>query len=79
VRNCYERRLKVNNLLQGDRRLKVKVNARGQVGLTTVSGSLRGNNVFSCVRSIAESWTFDSPSGGNCAVLDVPFSFSPKQ
>jgi hypothetical protein len=78
VRSCYERRLKVNNILQGDLRLKLKVGSSGKVVASTVAGSLRDEQVFSCVRSLAQSWTFPVPQGGNCAVVQVPFHFSPK-
>lgn len=78
IRNCYERRLKVNNILQGDLNLKVKVGANGSVVASGVSGSLRDNEVFSCVRAIADKWSFPVPEGGACAVIQVPFRFSPK-
>jgi outer membrane biosynthesis protein TonB len=79
VRSCYERRLKMNNLLQGDVRLKLKVGAGGKVVATQLSGSLHDAEVLSCMRNLAQSWTFPVPSGGSCAVVQVPFQFSPKQ
>jgi hypothetical protein len=78
VRNCYERRLKVNNVLQGDLKLKIKVGANGQVAAAAVSGTLHDNEVFGCVRSLAQKWSFPPPSGGTCAVVQVPFQFAPK-
>ncbi|MDH5674358.1 MAG: AgmX/PglI C-terminal domain-containing protein [Myxococcales bacterium] len=78
VRSCYERGLKLNNLLQGSIRLKLKVGAGGKVTNAKVSGSLRDNDVFACVRKLAEGWRFAEPSGGKCAVMEVPYSFSPK-
>lgn len=78
IRNCYERRLKANNVLQGDLSLRVKVGGAGAVVASGVSGSLRDNEVFSCVRAIADKWHFPPPSGGSCAVVQVPFRFSPK-
>jgi hypothetical protein len=78
IRNCYERRLKANNVLQGDLSLKVKVGATGSVVASGVSGTLRDSEVFSCVRSIADKWQFPAPAGGSCAVVQVPFRFSPK-
>ncbi|MDD9932939.1 MAG: AgmX/PglI C-terminal domain-containing protein, partial [Myxococcales bacterium] len=78
VRTCYERRLKVNNILAGSLRLQIKVGTGGKVAATKVSGSLRDNEVFSCVRKKVQSWSFPDPVGDKCAVLDVPFSFSPK-
>jgi hypothetical protein len=78
IRSCYERRLKVNNVLAGDLKLKIKVAPSGQVGATAISGSLRDNEVFSCVRGIASRWSFPPPENG-CAVVQIPFQFAPKQ
>ena len=78
IRSCYERRLKINNILQGDIRLKLKVGANGKVTATALSGSLHDAEVFSCVRNLAQAWQFAVPTGGNCAVVQVPFQFSPK-
>ena len=78
IRSCYERRLKNNNTLQGDLTLRLKVGPAGKVVATTVSGSIRDQEVFSCVRSLAQTWTFPVPTGGSCAVVQVPFQFSPK-
>lgn len=78
VRTCYERRLKVNNLLQGEVSLKIKVGANGKVVTTAASGSLTDAEVLSCMRRQAGTWRFPSPTGGKCAVIAVPFQFSPK-
>jgi hypothetical protein len=78
VRNCYERRLKVNNVLQGDLNLKIKIGSNGQIAAASVGGSLHDQEVFGCVRSLAQRWSFPPPSGGTCAVVQVPFQFSPK-
>jgi outer membrane biosynthesis protein TonB len=78
VRNCYERRLKVNNVLQGDLNLKIKIGSNGQIAAASVGGSLHDQEVFGCVRALAQRWSFPPPSGGNCAVVQVPFQFAPK-
>ncbi len=78
VRACYERRLKLNNVLQGSLKLQVKVNATGAVVQTSVAGSLGDREVYACVRSVAEKWHFPPPTGGKCAVVAAPFQFSPK-
>ena len=77
VRSCYERRLKTNNVLAGDLKLKIRVAPNGHVTATQVGGSLKDNEVFGCVRNIASKWTFPPPEKG-CAVVQVPFQFSPK-
>jgi hypothetical protein len=78
IRSCYERRLKVNNVLQGDVKLRIRVGTTGKVTATATAGSLRDADVLSCMRQLAQGWTFAAPSGGSCAVLSVPFRFSPK-
>lgn len=78
VRTCYERRLKRNNLLQGALSLRVRVGDDGRVVATKVSGSLKDKQVFDCVARIAKGWTFPVPNGGKCAVISIPFQFSPK-
>ena len=77
VRSCYERRLKVNNVLQGTLKLQVKVGATGQVAQTSVGGTLNDKEVSACVRHLAETWRFPAPDGGACAVVAAPFQFSP--
>jgi hypothetical protein len=79
VRNCYERRLKINNVLAGNLNLRLKVNATGSVAATAVGGSLGDNEVFSCVRNLTKLWKFPPPAGGECAVVQVPFKFSPRK
>ena len=78
IRSCYERRLKVNNVLQGNMTLKLKVGGAGKVAAAQVTGSLRDPEVFACVRKLAQTWTFPVPTGGSCAVVEAPFQFSPK-
>lgn len=77
VRSCYERRLKVNNLLQGTLKLQVKVGASGQVAQTSIGGTLSDKEVSACVKQLASQWRFPAPSGGACAVVAAPFQFSP--
>ena len=79
IRNCYERGLKGNPMLQGSMTLQVKVGADGRVEGTQVGGSLRDRDVFSCVRQISTRMQFPRVSGGACAVVQVPYSFTPQQ
>jgi hypothetical protein len=55
IRSCYERRLKVNNVLQGDLKLKLKVGSNGHVVATSVGGTLHDEAVFACVRNLAST------------------------
>jgi len=78
IRSCYERRLKVNNTLQGNMQLRILVGANGKVAGSMVAGTLHDDVVFECVKNLAHTWTFGVPTGGNCAVVQVPFQFAPK-
>lgn len=77
VRACYERRLKVNNILQGNVQVRMIVGRDGSVEQVAVGGSLRDPEVFSCVRRLANTWRFPNPTGG-CAQVNVPFSLTPR-
>ncbi len=76
-RNCYERRLKVNQTLTGRVQLQVRIGRDGNVSGVRTGGSLRDAQVLSCVRSTAQRIRFPRPRGG-CAVVAVPFDFTPQ-
>lgn len=78
VRQCYERRLKVNNILQGSMNMQLRIGSTGNVESVSIGGTLRDNEVYSCVRRLAESWKFPAPKKGRCAVIAAPFDFTPK-
>lgn len=79
IRNCYERQLKQNPLLQGNMTLAVRVAPDGRVDGTQVTGSLHDREVFSCVRSVASRMRFPAPGGRDCALIQVPFTFTPQR
>jgi hypothetical protein len=77
-RNCYERRLKVNQTLEGRVSVQMRVGRNGRVTAVRTGGTLRDAQVLSCVRSIAQRIEFPQPSGG-CAVVAAPFNFTPRR
>jgi hypothetical protein len=79
IRSCYEKRLRVNNMLQGSLRLQVRIGNDGKVQATRAGGTLRDPEVFNCVQALAKKWSFPAPKGGSCAVFDAPYNFTPKQ
>lgn len=79
IRSCYERRLKADQFLQGDLVVSVRVAADGRVDGTQLSGSLRDREVFSCVRSVTSRMRFPAPGGRDCAIVQVPYRFTPAQ
>jgi hypothetical protein len=79
IRSCYERRLKANPFLAGAMSLSIKVNTDGAVDGVQVGGSLRDRDVFSCVRGVAMRMRFPRVEGGSCAVVNVPYSFTPRE
>lgn len=76
-RNCYERRLKVNQTLSGRVQLQIRIGRDGNVSGVRTTGSLRDPQVLSCVRNIAQRIRFPRPQGG-CAVVGQPFNFTPR-
>jgi hypothetical protein len=78
-RNCYERRLKVNNTLEGRVNVQMRVSSSGAVDAVQVGGTLRDSQVLSCVRNIARRIQFPEPTGGRCATVSVPFNFTPRR
>ena len=78
VRNCYERRLKVNNILQGRVDVQVRVDATGAVQTVRVGGTLGDPEVYGCVRRLAQSWKLPPLTEGNCAVMSIPFNLTPR-
>lgn len=78
-RNCYERRLKVNNTLEGRVSVQMRVSSTGAVDAVQVGGTLRDSQVLSCVRTIARRIRFPQPTGGRCATVAAPFNFTPRR
>lgn len=77
VQTCYERGLKTNNLLQGSMQLELTIGAGGIVRDVSVTGTLNDAQVYSCVRRVARTWKFPSPTGG-CVRINAPFQMTPK-
>ncbi|MBK6577376.1 MAG: AgmX/PglI C-terminal domain-containing protein [Sandaracinaceae bacterium] len=76
VRQCYERALKQNNMLQGRVTVTVGIGANGRVETASASGPL-GSSVNSCVTAAARTWQLVAPTGGTCATARVPFNMTP--
>ena len=78
VRACYERRLKMNPLLQGDVDLAISISTAGKVtGIGVNSDSVRDAEMLDCVRRTIRRWTFPKPEGGR-AVIAKNFKFKQK-
>jgi outer membrane biosynthesis protein TonB len=78
VRQCYERKLRTDPMLQGTLSVRLKIGTGGTVQGVQVGGSLRDAEVVACVRERARTWRFPGPAGG-CAVIAAPFSLTPRQ
>ncbi len=79
IRNCYERQLKQNPGLEGTMTLSLRVGSDGRVTGTQVGGTLRDRDVFACVRGVSSHMRFPAPGGRDCALVQVPFNFSPRR
>lgn len=79
IQNCYERQLKTNPTLEGTMTLAVRIAPDGRVDGTQVTGSLHNREVFACVRGVAARMRFPAPGGRDCAMVQVPFNFTPQR
>jgi len=79
IRNCYERQLKQNPALQGNLTVDLMIAPDGRVEGTRLAGTLRDRDVFACVRSVTSHMRFPAPGGRDCAVVQAPFSFTPRE
>jgi len=79
VRACYERELKVNNLLQGKVTTSILINPDGSVAnVKFISDSVGSQPMRQCIKQEIVSWRFPKPEGGR-AEVQFPFKFEPKQ
>lgn len=78
VRVCYERRLKVDNTLQGTTQLTLRIGSNGRVSGVKVAGTPKDVIFRECVKNAANRWVFPKPQGGSCALLEQPFSLTPR-
>ncbi len=78
VRQCYEKELKVNNLLMGTVKTSILVNTDGSVAnIKILSDSVRSSALKQCMKKEILSWNFPRPEGGR-AEVQFPFRFEPK-
>ena len=78
VRACYERRLKMNPLLEGDVDLNISIATTGKVtGIAVTADTVRDGEMLDCVRRTIRGWTFPKPEGGR-AVVAKNFKFKKK-
>ena len=60
--------------------LLTKLSGRWRVTGVRTGGTMRDRNVLSCARNVARQIRFPSgPSGGSCAVINVPLNFTPRR
>lgn len=78
VRNCYERRLKINPLLEGEVDLNITINTRGKAGAITINkDTVRDPQMLTCVKGVIRSWQLPKPEGGK-VVIAKKFTFKKK-
>lgn len=80
LRACYEHELRANNSLRGGMTALIKINTSGRaddVGFDRVSIPM--NATFrNCVKRTLRGLAYPAPRGG-CAIVAVPFNFSPRE
>jgi len=79
VRACYEKELKVNNLLMGVVKTQIIINQDGSVAnVNFLSDTVGSPDMKKCIKKEISSWKFPKPTGGR-AEVQFPFRFEPKQ
>jgi hypothetical protein len=79
VRACYEKELKVNNLLMGVVKTQIIINQDGSVAnVNFLSDTVGSPTMKKCIKKEISSWKFPKPTGGR-AEVQFPFRFEPKQ
>lgn len=78
VKACYERRLKMNSLLEGKLDLNIDISPVGKVTAVTVNrDTLRDSQMLDCVKRAIRSWDFPKPKGGR-VIIGKTFNFKKK-
>lgn len=77
IKNCYEKRLKVNNKLKGKVKIRFTIEQSGRVSKASVTANTTGDSIVgSCIVSQIKRWRFPKPDGGSVTV-SFPFLFTP--
>jgi hypothetical protein len=78
VRTCYERRLKINPLLEGKVDLNITINTKGKASSISVNkDTVRDPQMMSCIKGVIRGWQFPKPEGGK-VVIAKQFTFKKK-
>lgn len=77
IKNCYEKRLKVNNKLKGKVKIRFTIEQSGRVRKASVAENTTGDPaVGTCIVTQIKRWRFPKPDGGSVTVA-FPFVFTP--
>lgn len=78
VRTCYERRLKINPLLEGKVDLNIGINTKGKASSISVTkDTVHDPQMINCVKGVIRGWEFPKPEGGK-VVIAKQFTFKKK-
>jgi len=77
LRQCYERRLRQNNMLRGTLVPQIRIHPSGSVmNVSFAQDTLHDREVRNCVARLIRSWQFPEPEGGAVTVAN-PLRFEP--
>ncbi|MGF1511403.1 MAG: AgmX/PglI C-terminal domain-containing protein [Myxococcota bacterium] len=76
IRACYENALKRNRSLKGKLLLDFEILENGRITGLQFGGSVRSDDLESCIRTRARSWRFPRPDGGSVFV-SIPIILAP--
>ncbi len=79
-RGCYERALRTDPSLQGKVVVSVRISATGSVCSASIAQNTVGSaGVGECVLGLFRGKSFPPVTGGKCADVSVPISFTPRE
>jgi TonB family protein len=77
IKNCYEKRLKLNNKLKGKVKVRFTIEQSGRARKVSVVSNTTGDSVVgTCIANQIKRWRFPKPDGGSVTVA-FPFVFTP--
>jgi len=74
---CYERRLQMNQDLEGRVSVRFRIGSDGAVRSASSSGNMPDQRVHECVVNQIKRLRFQPPEGGGSCTIRYPFTFAP--
>ena len=78
VRHCYDQALRQKPDLQGKVAVRLTIGPQGDVTQAEIAtDTLQDENTATCILSMARTWRFPEPKGGQPVTVTWPWTFKP--